>query len=471
MLVALKYKQANKMSEKLKVVWYNGMNVDKVHFEQQERYFERNLNLKTISSFSNLYGVLDLEISSDLLLQGKIGLTKISCISQDGTIFNAPDQDELPEPLEISPSELNSAIIVLKLPISSGLVDISLQNNLPNLKFTAKQALISSRVHDEASNDILNELDDKDDFELSSAFTQDKENLILASQRSSLGVFGSKMPYELSIPICKIKNIDLNKQITLDEKFIPTCIDISKNTFITNFIEELSFATKQHQESYFGLLGGVDQAKNRLDFSTYLTLNMLKKWYLIFSYLLKKDKFHPEYLYEKLVDFQADLLALSHDNSFSEFIAYDHNNLTQTFVPLINNLRLLFSHILSPKYIMAQIVKNNHGFYDCIFIENSEIYFAIHSDTKNEYLLKNFKEQCKIHTQSNIKGIVSSQLRGINVEQISVVPSTLPKLNDYIYYKIDKKDEIFKSFANQNVISVYITANLPNADIKMWALL
>ena len=113
------------MSDKLKVVWYNGMNVDKVHFEQQERYFERNLNLKTVSSFSNLYGVLELEISSELLLQGKIGLNKISCISQDGTIFNAPDQDDLPEPLEISPSELNSAVIVLKLPVSSGLVDVS----------------------------------------------------------------------------------------------------------------------------------------------------------------------------------------------------------------------------------------------------------------------------------------------------------------------------------------------------------
>jgi len=464
------------MSDKLKVVWYNGMNVDKVHFEQQERYFERNLNLKTVSSLSNLYGVLELDISSELLLQGKIGLNKISCISQDGTIFNAPHQDDLPEPLEISPSELNSAVIVLKLPVSSGLVDVSLQNNLPNLKFTAKQALISSRVHDEASNDILNELDDKDDFELSSAFTQDKENLILASQRSALGVLGSKTPYELSVPICRIKNIDLNKQITLDEKFIPTCIDISKNSFITSFIDEFSFATKQHQESYTGLLGGIDQAKNRLDISTYLTLNMLKKWHLIFSYLFKRDKIHPEYLYEKLVDFQADLLALSHDDSFSEFIAYDHNNLSQTFVPLINNLRLLFSHILSPKYVMAQIVKNNHGFFDCVFdnpsiIENSEIYFAIHSDTKNEYLLKNFKEQCKIHTQSNIKSIVSSQLRGINVEQISAIPSTLPKLNDYIYYKIDKKDEIFKSFANQSVISVYITANLSNADIKMWALL
>ena len=35
------------MAENLKVVWYNGMSVDKIHFEQQERYLERNINLKT----------------------------------------------------------------------------------------------------------------------------------------------------------------------------------------------------------------------------------------------------------------------------------------------------------------------------------------------------------------------------------------------------------------------------------------
>ena len=34
------------MAENLKVVWYNGMSVDKIHFEQQERYLERNINLK-----------------------------------------------------------------------------------------------------------------------------------------------------------------------------------------------------------------------------------------------------------------------------------------------------------------------------------------------------------------------------------------------------------------------------------------
>ena len=36
------------MANQLKVAWFNGLNIDKIHFEQQERYFQRNIDLKTI---------------------------------------------------------------------------------------------------------------------------------------------------------------------------------------------------------------------------------------------------------------------------------------------------------------------------------------------------------------------------------------------------------------------------------------
>ena len=39
------------MANSLKVAWINGMNIDRVHFEQQERYIERNINQKTIDVF------------------------------------------------------------------------------------------------------------------------------------------------------------------------------------------------------------------------------------------------------------------------------------------------------------------------------------------------------------------------------------------------------------------------------------
>ena len=464
------------MAENLKVVWYNGMNVDKIHFEQQERYLERNINLKTISSFSNLYGVLDIQISNELLEQGKIGLRSISAIAQDGSVFNAPEEDELPEPLEVEFDSLSSSIIVLKIPMGNLVVDVSLQNSITSSKFKATRALISSKVHDDASVDVLKDLSDEEEYLLGSAFDQDKESIVLASLKTNLGVLGSKTPYELEIPICKIQNINSSKQIILDDKFIPTCLDISRHPFIRQFIDEMIYATRQHKQTFLSIFKGIDQSKNTLDFTTYLTLNMLKKWSLNFASIANRQKFHPEFLYEKLVDFQADLIALSNDDSFSDFIAYKHDDLSATFSLLINNIRLLFSKIISPKYVMARIISNAHGFFDCMFdnagiIEKGELFLAISSSVGSDYLLKNFKEQCKIHTQSNIKNIVASQLNGLNVEQVSIIPTTLPRLNGYVYYRLDKNDKLFKSFVGENIISVYVTNNITNPDIKMWAIL
>ncbi len=55
------------MANSLKVAWINGMNIDRVHFEQQERYIERNINQKTIDVFENHYGILDIEFSHEML--------------------------------------------------------------------------------------------------------------------------------------------------------------------------------------------------------------------------------------------------------------------------------------------------------------------------------------------------------------------------------------------------------------------
>lgn len=94
------------------------MNVDKIHFEQQERYFEQLVYTKTTQTFCNFYGLFEIEFSNEMLNLGKIYLSKISGIAQDGSIFNAPSDDLLPQALEINSNAI-SPIITLKIPISS----------------------------------------------------------------------------------------------------------------------------------------------------------------------------------------------------------------------------------------------------------------------------------------------------------------------------------------------------------------
>lgn len=459
------------MANQLKVVWFNGLNIDKIHFEQQERYFQRNIDAKTIKISSNLYGIIDLKFSSEMLSQGKIALEKIAGIAKDGSIFNVPEQDLLPESLEVNYDLLGDSVIVVKIPIgSASIADVALQNNFPNSKYLATRSIIASRVYDESGG---SEIDDDRDLQ-NATFTQEKLNVTLASVRLKLGILGSATPDELEIPIAKIKNIDQNRRIELDENFIPTYINIKNIPFIKAFLEEMLYSIKRHKETFGEIFKGIDQTKNTLDFSTYLSLNMFKKWFLIFSSLIHKDKLHPEYLYDKLIEFQGELGAFGVENSFLDFIAYKHDNLNETFFPLINNIRVLFAKITSPRYSLARIIDNGNGFYDLLFdnagiLEEAELFLAVNADVNYEYLLKYFKTQSKIHIQSKIKDIVATQLKGLNITQIPNIPSAIPYLNGYVYYKLDKKDELFKQFRGESVISIYITNNIKNPDIKMWA--
>ncbi|MBZ7939770.1 type VI secretion system baseplate subunit TssK [Campylobacter sp. W0014] len=462
------------MANKLKVAWFDGLNIGQTHFEQQERFFNRNIDLKTINIYSNLYGIIDLEFSQEMLLQGKIALSKISGIAQDGSIFNAPEQDLLPEPIEINYESLIDSVVVLKIPIGvTDIADLSLRNTFPNSKYICLRNSIALRNYDDSKSNAMDKIEDEYELE-NLTFTQEKKDLLLASLRLKLGILGNSTPDELELPIAKIKNIDINKKIELENDFIPTCLNISKIPTIRSFLEEIIFSINQHKKVLSNIFKGIDQTKNTLDFSTFLSLNLLKKWYLIFSHLSKKDKIHPEFLYEKFLEFQGELASFSNEESFLDFIPYKHDNLYGTFLNMMNNLRLLFSKITSPKYTMAQISDNKNGFYDFIFdnpgvLEDAEIYFAIRADSTIEYLLSNFKTQSKIHTQSKIKNIVATQLEGLNVDQVPNIPSSIPYLNGYVYYKINKRDPLFKDFKNENVISIYLTNNIKNPDIIMWA--
>ena len=286
------------MANSLKVAWINGMNIDRVHFEQQERYIERSINQKTIDIFENLYGIFDIEFQSEMLSQGKIGVNRVSGVSPDGTIFKAPDEDFLPEPLEIKSGIQAGAVIVLKIPMSVDTVaDLSVQNSLPDTKYIATHSMVSSKTFDDTTRSKLGDMEDN---KLTSSYSQEKISVIMASLRLSLGVQGSKSSNEIEIPVCRIKSIDLNKNITLDDKFIPTSINIANIPLVITFLEEMLHATAGHRDNLAETFAGISKASTTIDFETYIALNILKKWNILFSHLKNKSKLHPEYFYEKL---------------------------------------------------------------------------------------------------------------------------------------------------------------------------
>ncbi len=84
------------MSQRQKVIWFEGMNLDPHHFQQWERYHKSLLDFRIRSIIKFDWGILDISIDKEGIVNGQFNLLKCKGITPDGLIFNIPDEDPAP---------------------------------------------------------------------------------------------------------------------------------------------------------------------------------------------------------------------------------------------------------------------------------------------------------------------------------------------------------------------------------------
>nr|MCH9644351.1 type VI secretion system baseplate subunit TssK [Gammaproteobacteria bacterium] len=93
-----------------RVTWCEGMLLEPQHFQQQERYlqYQQHKKLKMIDPYQ--YGIISIEADTHLLEQGSYSLIQCSAIFPDGTYYDAPNHDSLPDCIELHDCSKNSKI-------------------------------------------------------------------------------------------------------------------------------------------------------------------------------------------------------------------------------------------------------------------------------------------------------------------------------------------------------------------------
>src|SRR5437868_10344215 len=103
------------MSRYDKVVWTEGLFLCPQHFQQQERYLEQFAHRRAASSGEFFWGFHRLELDTDALCLGRLALKSAAGILRDGTPFDAPGCDRLPEPLVVEGGQ-GGRLIYLAVP-------------------------------------------------------------------------------------------------------------------------------------------------------------------------------------------------------------------------------------------------------------------------------------------------------------------------------------------------------------------
>ncbi|MEP4466180.1 type VI secretion system baseplate subunit TssK, partial [Marinobacter alexandrii] len=129
------------MTTSSRVVWSDGLFIKPQHFQQQQRYLEHQINERALAVSDYLFGFSDLELNAEYLSFGRIGLVRAAGLFPDGTRFSLPQEDVMPEPLEITDASVANQVVYLALPLASDALAEVAWPDAPNAgRFRAQSA-------------------------------------------------------------------------------------------------------------------------------------------------------------------------------------------------------------------------------------------------------------------------------------------------------------------------------------------
>jgi type VI secretion system protein ImpJ len=442
------------MSEKNRIVWSEGLFLRPQHFQQQERYLEDYVQGRVGMLRTDAWGLVELEIERDLLAIGKLALRRARGVFPDGTPFAMPDCDPLPPPLEVG-TQLRDQVIHLAIP---------LQRAGATLATRAKGSAEITRYRsvDHQVRDVMSDVASVVDLEVAAL------NARLMPQTEPAEDFAQ-------IPVAHVVECRADKQVVLDERFIPTVLSCNAAARLATFLSELQGLLHQRGEALAAraVASGRGGAAEIADF---LMLQTINRYEPVVAHLAATSRCHPEDLYRLGLEIAGDLATLTASaRRPPQFPGYRHDALRASFEPLMQALRGALSVVLEQNAIPIPLAQKKFGISvgtvpDRTLFDSAVFVLAARADMPAEEFRRRFPQQLKIGPVEKIRDLVNLQLPGIPIQPMPVAPRQIPYHAGFAYFELDRQGEMWRALKSAGGIAIHQSGEFPGLALEFWAI-
>lgn len=435
-----------------KVIWLEGMFLQPQHFQQSDRYFESLIQEKTKAIDKNLWGFSTVQVDTQLLSLGKIGIDFAQAFFQDGTPINIPAKDHRPDPFLV-PEGMDNTILYLGLPMQQKSAEAGDENSQEPYRYRVN----SKDLKDNTVGNI-----------------QIAEVQLGSVECKILSEHDDKTGYHC-LQFAKVHESRSNQNISLELDFFPTCLDIRASHKLTQCVTEFHGLLSYRAEMLAGRLTDNQQA-GTAEIVDFMLLQLVNRYESLLHYFLHKSPLHPEYLFLVLSQLLGEMATFTHDKRRPpEPPIYVHERPFETFQPIIKELRHALSMVLEQNATSIPLIDRSHGLWIGQFpekdlIHNCDFILAVYADLPVENIRTNFTPQVKIASVEQIRTFVSRQLQGIDIHPIAVAPRQIPYHANFSYFSINTQHELWGSLDRSGGIAIHIGCHLPGLKLELWAI-
>lgn len=443
------------MIPKQRVVWTDGMLMEPLHFQQQERYLEHFIHQSTNAIESLYWGFTELIIDEALLNQGIISIQSAIGVFPDGTPFNIGIQDPIPAPFMIDENTQDAVVvlsIVRDLPGNSYI-------NLTDKKIESRYKAVDAELVDR-------------NYGISEEGSPMSSVVQLGQIQFQIGFESTMSQSKTMLPICLIQEKTQNGKVLLDENFLPPLLCVQSIGWLSGMTKELlgiiSQRLKKFQRPYMqSSAGGLNELYELL------LLQLLNEYFFKISHLLALPKIHPERLFYLLLEMLGRLSFIPQiDILQEEAIIYEHKAPTTSFSILFSSLYKVLSLVIEAPAIALQFQYQDglHIYKNDQHLQFEKLIFIVSADMQADLLQARFPLQTKLGPIDQIVNLIDLQLPGVGLLPLVTPPRYIPYYPNSVYFEADTSTDLYRKMTNSTAIAMSIVGDFSKLRFDVWGI-
>ncbi len=434
-----------------KVAWTEGLFLRPQHFQQADRYHDQMLRARVGRITPYPWGITALEIDQDLAQQGKFAVRRCAGILPDGSCFDVPDTSPLPEPLALD-EKTSNMLVGLSLP---AIARNSREIDFPDSDSASRYWRASGSVIDSAAETRMEE-------EIDIAYPR------LAYERMD----GSKSGY-IQIGLARIVEIQ-DKTIVFDQRYLPPAVITQAHAGFSGIIDRVIgwIETKLEELARYA---ADPTAGGGLQYADYFILQVLNREIPVLRHLRGSQYVHPERLYERLIGLAGELATFaSAQRMASIYPAYDHDNLADTFAPVLRDLQGALSARMERRAIRLELVERAQNAYvspirDRGLFQHATFVIEVAAAKQLTEIQQQFPQLFKLGPSTKMQDIIHAHLPGIPLVHLPTPPRQIRALTDHVYFRLDRNTPLWTEFSQAPAVGMHFSGDWPDLKLEFWA--
>ena len=437
------------MSWYSKVVWSEGLFLRPHHLQQGDRYLEHLVESRTSQITPYPWGFSEVEIDRDLAQQNKFGLRRAAGILPDGTPFRFPGDCPPPPPAAV-PETAAGLLVWLCMPMAQ---PNSREVDEPELESGSRYVVNYETLIDTASA------------------MQIEEEVDVAVPRFSYEIRKTPKPGFVNLLCARIIEVNDNT-IVFDERFAPPVLVVAAHATVTGWLDRVIgwVETKLDELARFA---SDPRSGSGLQSVDYFVLQMLNREIPALRHMRRSKYTHPERLYVELLRLAGELATYStRERRANEYPAYDHDNPSLTFAPVLADIQRFLSVDISRAIRLEIVEKATNAFLATVTDRNlfraSTFVLEVAAQRSLTELQTQFPALFKVGPNTRMNDIVHAHLPGIALIHLPTPPAQIRAITSHVYFALDRMSPLWPEFSTASGIGMHFSGDWPGLELNLW---